>query len=476
MENGRVADGEVFDADAGGDLIVEDAVNNRCSHSHQDDLDRFHARAPGVPIMRAEAKRATSMKCEIISIGSEITSGQNLDTNSQWLSRRLAEIGVPVGWHTTVADDLDANVEAFRIAAVRAGLILITGGLGPTQDDLTREALAKAAGVELAFHQNLYDQIEGMFRSRNRTMPERNRVQAMIPAGAEALPNECGTAPGVWMRLGAATIGAMPGVPSEMYVMYEKQVRPRLLAMGMGGGVLVQRKINVFGAGESTVEEKLLDLTRRGHVPEVGITVSDATISLRILARAATLAEAQAQIEPVELTIRARLGEWVFGVENEDLHDAVAALLKARRLTIAAAEGVTAGLVASRLAAVPGASAWLRGGIIAYDNRVKVDDLAVFQHLIDAHGAVSAEVAEAMAVGCRTRMRTDLAVSTVGVAGPGGAGPDKPVGTVFVGIAWDGGSSSAAFRLTGGRDEVQRRTAKLALNRIRLHLLPRPQE
>jgi nicotinamide-nucleotide amidase len=412
------------------------------------------------------------MKSEIISIGSEITSGQNLDTNSQWLSRRLAEIGVAVGWHTTIADDLDANIDAFRIAAGRARLVLVTGGLGPTQDDLTREALAKAAGVELVFDQASYDQIDAMFRIRNRTMPERNRVQALLPAGAEALPNECGTAPGVWMRLGAAHIGAMPGVPSEMYVMYEKQVRPRLLALGLGGGVLVQRKINVFGAGESAVEEKLLDLTRRGHVPEVGITVSDAVISLRILARAATPAEAQAQIEPVESTIRARLGEWVFGVEGEELQDAVAALLRSRRLTLATAEGVTAGLVASLLSAAPGASAWLRGGIVAYDNRVKVDALAVSQHLIDAKGAVSAEAAEAMAVGCRTRMRTDLAVSTVGVAGPGDAGPDKPAGTVFVGLAWDGGSSSSGFSWTGTRTEVQRRTAKLALNRVRLHLLP----
>ncbi len=411
------------------------------------------------------------MKAEILSIGSELTSGQNLDTNSQWLSRRLAEVGIPVGWHTTIADDLDANIDAFRIAAGRARLVLITGGLGPTQDDLTREALARAAGVELVFHQELYDHIAGMFQLRKRTMPERNRVQAMLPAGAEALPNECGTAPGVWMRLGGAQIAAMPGVPSEMYVMYEKQVRPGLLALGLGGGVLVQRKINTFGAGESAVEERLFDLTRRGHVPEVGITVGDATISLRILARAASPAEAETQIAPVERTIRERLGDMVFGVGDEDLHDAVAALLASKRRTLAVAEGVTAGLVASRLASVPGASGWLRGGVIAYDNRVKVEMLGVPQQLIDDKGAASAEVAEAMAVGCRTRFRADLAVSTVGVAGPGDLGPDRPVGTVFAGLAWDGGSAAIGHSWTGGRAEVQRRTAKMALNRVRLHLM-----
>src|SRR5947209_15591993 len=179
-------------------------------------------------------------KCEIISIGSELTSGQNLDTNSQWLSRRLAEIGVAVGWHTTVADELDSNVEAFRIAAGRANPVLITGGLGPTQDDLTREALAKANGVALAFHPELYDQIAEMFRRRGRDMPERNRVQAYLPAMAWALPNECGTAPGVWMMLGEARVAAMPGVPSEMFVMYEKQVKSRLVGDGLGGGVLIQ--------------------------------------------------------------------------------------------------------------------------------------------------------------------------------------------------------------------------------------------
>ncbi|MHB1425014.1 MAG: competence/damage-inducible protein A [Gemmataceae bacterium] len=411
------------------------------------------------------------MKCEILSIGSELTSGQNLDTNSQWLSRRLAEIGVAVGWHTTIADDLDANIEAFRIASRRAGLVLATGGLGPTQDDLTREVLARVAGAELIENAESLLHIEEMFRRRDRTMPERNRVQALVPAGAAPIPNERGTAPGIWMRLGDCWLAAMPGVPSEMYAMFSTQVRPRLLALGLGGGVLMQRKINTFGLGESAVEEKLLDLTRRGHEPEVGITVSDAVISLRILAHAATLAEAQALIVPVEKTIRERLGDLVFGADDEDLQDAVAALLECKRHSLATAESVTAGLVAERLSSVPGISAWFHGGIIAYDNRLKVELLGVPQNLIDSHGAVSAPVAEAMAVGCRTRLRTDLAISTVGVAGPHDLGPDKPVGLVHVALAWSGGVASVRFSWTGSRAEVQRRTAKLALNQVRLHLL-----
>jgi nicotinamide-nucleotide amidase len=412
------------------------------------------------------------MKAEIISIGSELTSGQNLDTNSQWLSRRLAEIGIAVGWHTTIADDLDANVEAFRIAAGRAGLVLASGGLGPTQDDLTREALARAAGVELVFNEAAFADIQAMFQRRGRSFPERNRVQAYFPAAAEPIPNANGTAPGVWMLLGACHVAAMPGVPSEMFAMFETQVRPRLLALGLGGGgVLVQRKINCFGAGESAVEEKLLDLTRRDHVPEVGITVSDAVISLRILAHAADTAAAQALIAPVEQTIRERLGSLVFGVEDEELQDVVLRLLEERRLTLATAESVTGGLVAERICRHPGASQWFRGGIVAYDNRVKVEHLGVPQALLDVYGAVSAPVAEAMAIGCRARLGTDLAVSAVGLAGPGGASADKPIGLVHVGLAWEGGVRSRQWNWGGTRTEVQSRTAKLALDQVRLHLL-----
>ena len=413
------------------------------------------------------------MKAEIISVGSEITSGQNLDTNSQWLSLRLAEIGVPVGWHTTVADDFDDNVAAFRIATQRAGLVVSTGGLGPTQDDLTRQALAAVAGVGLVLDPESLAHIQEMFARRGRVMPPTNQVQAQFPAGAEPLRNTAGTAPGIWMRVGPSLVAAMPGVPSEMYQMFQNHVKSRLLQLGVGGGVLVQRKINCFGASESGVEEKLLDLTRRGHVPEVGITASDATISLRIFARAASLEEARRQIAPVEQAIRARLGDLVFGVEDEDLQDAVVCLLAEKRQTLATAEGVTAGQVAVRLARVPGAGAWFRGGLVAYDNRLKVEMLGVPQQLLDEQGAVSAAVAEAMAVGCRTRLHTDLAVSTVGIAGPAGGTADKPVGLVYAAVAWDGGVKSQSTSWISTRAEVQSRTAKLALNLARLHLLRR---
>ena len=410
------------------------------------------------------------MKTEIISIGTELTTGQNLDTNSQWLSLKLGEIGIAVGWHTTIADDLADNLQAVRIAAERASLVIVTGGLGPTLDDLTREVLAQAAGVNLVLHEPSLAHIRDMFERRRRPMAERNRVQAMVPEGAEVIDNAMGTAPGIWMRLGQAIVVAMPGVPSEMFAMFESKIKPRLLQLGLAQGVRIQRKINTFGAGESQIEEKVLDLTRRGHVPEVGITVSDAVVSLRIFAHAATLAEAQAQVAPVEETIRQRLGKFVFGVDQEELQDVVLRLLGEKKKSLATAESITGGLVARRLVEVPGASNWFRGGVVAYDSRVKVNMLDVPQELIDRHTAVSPEVAQALAIGCRRKLGADIGVGTTGYAGPTAA-EDQPVGLAYIGLAWADGVLSLPVNWLGTRTEIQSRTAKSALNLVRLHLL-----
>src|SRR5579864_2792065 len=233
------------------------------------------------------------MKAEIIAVGTELVSGQRLDTNSHWLSERLSELGISVHFHTTLADDLDESIAAFRIAVERADLVVMSGGLGPTQDDLTREALAAVAGEPLEEDAASWAAIEAMFAQRHRAVAPRNRVQALFPRGAEPMPNRVGTAPGIWMSLGRSLVSCLPGVPSEMKVMYDEQVVPRLRKAGLVKSVLVHHKINLFGRGESDIEAEAFDLTQRGRIPEVGITAHDATISFRITAAGDTEEQAR---------------------------------------------------------------------------------------------------------------------------------------------------------------------------------------
>jgi nicotinamide-nucleotide amidase len=257
--------------------------------------------------------------------------------------------------------------------------------------------------------------------------------------------------------------------------MFDELVLPRLSGLGIGGGVALVRKIHAFGAGESVVEEKLGEVTARGRVPEVGITASDAVITLRITAVAPNEAEARAQIAPTEVTIRERLGDLVFGTDDERLEDVVLQLLNRRSFTIGTAESITAGLVATMLGRVPGASAQLLGGVVAYSNDVKRDVLEVPESILREHGAVSGPVAEAMALGARKLLKTDLAVSTTGIAGPTGATATatKPVGLVYFGLAWPDGVVATKVNWFGTREEIQRRSAMSALNMVRLHLVKR---
>ncbi|WP_437201889.1 CinA family nicotinamide mononucleotide deamidase-related protein [Planctomicrobium sp. SH664] len=304
------------------------------------------------------------MRAEIIAIGTEITSGAKLDTNSQWLSLQLSDLGIPVHFHTTVADDLAANIDVLKIAGERADLVLITGGLGPTLDDLTREAMAAVAGVELVTDAASLQAIESYFRGRGREMPARNRLQAQFPRGAQPLLNPVGTAPGVWMELARpgrspCLMAAMPGVPSEMRRMFVEQVQPRIPGEG---NVIRRARLNCFGLGESAVEELLGDLTARGHDPEIGITAHEATITLRIIAQGDSEEVCQHKIATASSAIRARLGNYLFGVEDETLEEVVVREIANRGLNFVTIECGTAGLLADRVAHAPRAEECYRGG------------------------------------------------------------------------------------------------------------------
>lgn len=416
------------------------------------------------------------MKAEVIAVGSELVSGQSLDTNSQWISRSLAALGIPVRFHTALGDDLDENLAAFRVALGRANLIMVTGGLGPTQDDLTRDVLGKVAGVPLREDPASLEAIAAMFARRNRDMPERNRVQALMPEGASALPNRVGTAPGVWMEIEGVTIACLPGVPHEMKIMFDEQVAPRLRVRGDVTHVIVERKVNLFGKGESDIESEAMDLTARGRNPEVGITAHDSTISFRVSAAGATVAEAEAAIQPTLQIIQERFSHLIVGTGTEDVPEAVVAQLSRTQSTLATAESCTGGLIGQMITSIPDVSPYYLGGVVSYSNDAKVKFLGVSSELIETHGAVSPEVAAAMAVGVRSALKADLGISVTGIAGPSGGTPEKPVGLVYLGLATATGVSTRRLDLGSEqpRGIIQRRSAKNALNWVRLTLLARP--
>jgi nicotinamide-nucleotide amidase len=413
------------------------------------------------------------MRAEVLAIGSELVSGQALDTNSQWLSQALSQAGVTVAFHTSVGDVLEDNVQALRIAIERSDLVVTTGGLGPTQDDLTRDAVAVVAGVPLREDAASLEAIAAMFTARNRRMTERNKVQALFPEGAEVLANRVGTAPGIWMKLGRATIACLPGIPSEMRVMFQEQVLPRIRRQRGSDRVYHHRKINLFGRGESDIEAQALDLTARGRIPEVGITVHDATISFRIVGEGGTEEEARAQTNATAALIYERFGNLVVGEGSDDVPEATAAMLFQTGATLATAESCTGGLIAHLITKISGISRCFLGGIVAYSNDAKVALLEVPRELVAAHGAVSPEVAGAMAEGARRRFGADLAISATGVAGPSGGTLEKPVGLVYVGLATKEGVETWRLNLGSDqpRDLIQLRAAKIALDRVRLRLL-----
>ena len=408
------------------------------------------------------------MNAIIISIGNELTTGQTVDTNSAYLAAGLAEHGIAANEHWTIADDRGAISAAFRRAAEAADVVLVTGGLGPTQDDLTRQGLADAMGSSLVLDEKCLARIEEFFRRRNRPMNEANRVQAMIPAGAMPLENRLGTAPGLAARLGKANIFVTPGVPWEMKWIFENRIAPQLPP---GQGVIVHRIIHTFGLGESDVGAMIADLMRRGANPLVGTTVAAGMVSIRIISEAKDRDIARRQAGDVIQELKRRLGDLVVGEEDQTMASVVGEMLRHRKQTVATAESCTGGMVGQTLTSIAGASDYYLGGVVAYANQAKAGLLDVPRELIALHGAVSEPVARAMAEGCRKHFASDWAISVTGIAGPGGGSEQKPIGLVYVGLAGPSGTQSHRHILPGTRDIVRLRATLTALDHLRLELM-----
>lgn len=413
-------------------------------------------------------------RAEIIAIGDELICGERIDTNSGWISKQLTELGIPVHFHTTVGDDLPRVVTAIRASAQRADVVVISGGLGPTADDLTRDALAEALDMPLVLDAALLQHIEGLFARRRRPMPERNRLQAMLPEGSRPIPNPQGTAPGIAIDLSGQTscrIFALPGVPSELFEMWRQTIVPELSADGGSGRVIRHRELKCFGVGESHLESMLPDLIVRGREPSVGITVHGATITLRITATSRTPQECVRAIEPVVKVIRDALGDLVYGEGDDELGDAVVRLLSRTGTTLATAECGTRGRLAhwlSEAAARYGVengeqaprtpvAAPYRGGMVVPDSRATRDECDI------------RELVEMMATGCREQFGADFGLAIGPLPPPGKA--DTPPGEFCFALATAEGVTLERDTAAGHPAILQDRAAKQSLDMVRKRLL-----
>jgi len=413
------------------------------------------------------------MLATIISIGDELVLGQTVDTNSAWLSQQLLPLGITVAGHITVGDDQNAIVAALQRAQAQADIILVTGGLGPTKDDLTRSALAQLLNVELELHQPSMERIKHFFDRRGRTMTKYNEIQALIPRGCEVIDNNLGTAPGIIARLANASAFFLPGVPNEMTGMFETAVLDRLrrlLSQESVKQVIVCRILRIFGTGESNIAEILGELMARGRNPLVNSTVAQGIISLRILAQASDEPSAANLIEPVEQEIRRRLGNLIFGADDDSLASVVGGLLREQRATLAVAESCTGGLLAKELTDIPGSSDYFSAGWITYCNDAKTSFLNVDSYLIRQHGAVSAPVARQMAQNACSLAQTDYALALTGIAGPTGGTQEKPLGLVYIALADKTDVQVTRNIFPGNRPGIRRRAAYTALNLLRLKI------
>jgi len=410
------------------------------------------------------------MQAEIIAVGSELLTSQRLDTNSLYLTDELNALGVEVVTKCVIGDDRSRLAEAVRRAAGSARIILITGGLGPTEDDVTRDAVAQALDRPLQFHSAISDQLEERFRQMGRKMAEVNKRQAFIIEGAEILPNDRGTAPGQWIDHSGASIVLLPGPPHELKAMFTRQCLSRLESR-VPRQVIRTLVMRVAGMPESDLDQLIAPVYKKYENPVTTILAAASDIQVHLRARCDTEKEALALLAEVAGPIEGLLGDRIYSRNGDPLEVVVGQLLREAHATLSVAESCTGGLLAERITSVPGSSDYFEGGFITYTKRMKTDLLGVSEAVLAAAGAVSKETAEAMAIGARARTGSTHALAITGVAGPGTGGETVPVGTVYAGLADDNGSRVAHRQFLGDRARIRQFTTQMAMDLLRLRLL-----
>lgn len=411
------------------------------------------------------------MNAEIIAVGSELLTPRKIDTNSLYLTDQLNALGIEVVAKAVVGDDQERLTARVAEAASRSGIVILTGGLGPTEDDVTRDAVARALGRDLVFRQELLAAIEGRFRSMGRKMAEINRRQAYIIEGSEALSNDRGTAPGLWIESGdSAVILLLPGPPGELQSMFARECLPRLERLAPKQAIRVLQ-YRVTGMPESDLDQLIAPVYTTYENPATTVLAAPGDIQIHLRARCATAEECEALLGEVGPRIEALLGDRIYSRNGDDLETTVGRLLRERGATVAVAESCTGGGLGERITAVPGASDYFAGGFLVYSDRAKSDLLGVPAELIAEHSAVSAPVARSMAANARERMGTTYALSVTGIAGPDGGTNETPAGTVFLGLATPTGSTERRMRFPGDREYVRRLATQSALDMLRRALL-----
>jgi nicotinamide-nucleotide amidase len=413
---------------------------------------------------------ALNLTAEIIAIGSELLAPDRMDTNSLWLTDKLNSIGIEVKLKTIVGDDDSRLEEAIKDAVKRSKVVITTGGLGPTEDDITRKVTARALGRRLLLDEAVLEEIRTRFQSFGVTMPERNSRQAMVIDGAAVLPNPNGTAPGLFIEHEGTSVALLPGPPREMRPMFENHVQPRL-AEKAGNLRVVRRVLRVAGMGESAVDEKIAPIYTRYTNPQTTILFNQSEIEIQLTARGRTEADAEALLDKLSEELEERLGHSIFAFRGEKMEEIVGLRLSVSGYTLAVAESCTGGLISQRLTDVAGSSKYFIEGVIAYSNEAKTRTLGVEPMLLLEHGAVSAPVAEAMAEGIRRCAGTDFGLSVTGIAGPSGGTEEKAVGLVYIALASEALTEHLKLMLPGDRHLIRWRASQAALDLLRRRLI-----